>query len=147
MHDVYFYSLAPPTGVTNIGNMADGYIIHVPKGYLSLYETQFTGHKGHFAEFEYLKVINSLYERKLSLGVNVIKIKDVFINSKFDEGYNFSYTPVYSGNNIASFDTFTLDENNTLFITITRSSDISYNLDENIVISAKEETSGCNPAF
>lgn len=142
LHDVYFYSLTPPTGVTSIGSMADGYVIHVPKGYQSLYEAQFSGHKGHFEEFAYLKTKTDSYSKKLGLSANQFTLKNVFISSKLDEGVVINFTPIYEGNNIASFDSIELDENNALTISITRSDNVSYNTDENITILAQVEELG-----
>ena len=69
LHDIYMYPLIAPTGTTSIGSFPTGYLIHVPKGSLASYEKQWTGHKGHFVEFEYFKLASSQSKKTTALPV------------------------------------------------------------------------------
>lgn len=142
LHDVYFYSIKPPTGVTSIGTMAEGYVIHVPKGSLSLYEAQFSGHKGHFVEFYFIIAMEETYTKKLGRSYNSLTLRNFLVASEFGEDANFIISTQYEGNNIASIDSISLDEEKNMLLSFTRNEEVTYNITEDMTITIEEETTG-----
>lgn len=146
LHDLYFYSLTPPTGVSSLGAMAEGYIIHIPKGTVSLYEKQFTGHKGHFEEFVYIVAKKKSVTRKIGTNTNSIVLRDILVHSAFDESSAISITTQYEGTNLSSI-TPTLTDDGNMTVAFTKSERVSYNITEDITINVVEENSGASTEF
>lgn len=146
LHDLYFYSLVPPTGVNSLGSLAEGYVIHVPKGTLSLYEKQFTGHKGHFEEFVYIIAKTQSIKRKIGINTNSIVLKDILVHSELDESAVISITTQYEGTNLTLI-TPTLTDEGVITVDFTKSEQVSYNITEDIKINVVEEISGSSTEF
>ena len=135
LHDVYMYPQTAPTGTTNLGAMASGYIIHVPKGYLESYEKQWTGHAGHFQEFVYMIASRTALQKNIRLQDTSVVLKNTFIHTAFDEGQTFTVSAVYNGTNLAQIKDFSFDyENSTVSFSFERAETIDYERIEEMVI-------------
>ena len=124
---IYMYPKNAPTGTSNIGTLADGYIIYVPKGCISSYETQWTAHKGHFAEFEYLTADKKEMQYTVPLHTNTVAVKNSFAYTDFPDGQTFSILPTYSGKNISSFSDVSVDvSTGVVQFSVERASNLEY---------------------
>ena len=135
LHDVYMYPLTAPTGTTSIGSMADGYIIHVPKGHLESYQKQWTGHTGHFEEFEYMIADRPSVKRTINISSVSVEVKNAFIHTAFDEGQAFGITYTYDGTNLASISNLHFDyEGSVISFDFERAEDFDYSAIETMQI-------------
>ena len=133
LHDVYMYPLTAPTGTTSIGSMADGYIIHVPKGHLESYQNQWPSHAGHFEEFEYMIADRPSVRRTISISSVSVEVKNAFIHTDFDEGQEFDITYTYDGTNLASISNLHFDyEGSVISFDFERAEDFDYSAIENM---------------
>ncbi len=102
MHSLYMYPIKAPTGTATVGDFASGYTIYVPKGSLASYQTQWSGHAGHFKEFIFMIPRNGQLKRAICLSDTTYIIDGPFIHSAFDEGQTFSIQLEYTGSNLVN---------------------------------------------
>lgn len=69
--------------------MADGYIIHVPKGHLESYQNQWTGNAGHFEEFEFMIADRPSVRRTVNISSVSVEVKNAFVHTDFDSELQF----------------------------------------------------------
>lgn len=135
LHDVYMYPLTTPTGTTSIGSMADGYIIHVPKGHLESYQNQWPSHSGHFEEFEYMIADRPSVRRTVSISSVSVEVKNAFVHTDFDEGQEFDIAYTYDGKNLASISNLHFDyEGSIISFDFERAENFDYSAIENMQI-------------
>lgn len=147
LHDIYMYPLTAPTGTTSIGSFPTGYLIHVPKGSLASYEKQWTGHKGHFVEFEYFKLASSQSKKTLLLSENEIVLTRAFSFSELSEGNTPQISVLYNGTNLtADFDAEIDLENHKIRVGFQRNEKFSYDISEclTVVIDFMGEQQFCD---
>lgn len=147
LHDIYMYPLTAPTGTTSIGSFPTGYLIHVPKGSLASYEKQWTGHKGHFVEFEYFKLAYSQSKKTLLLSENEIVLTRAFSFSELSEGNTPQISVLYNGTNLtADFDAEIDLENHKIRVGFQRNEKLSYDISEclTVVIDFMGEQQFCD---
>ena len=145
---IYMYPKTAPTGTSNIGTLADGYIIYVPKGCVSSYETQWTAHKGHFAEFEYLTADKKEMQYTVPLHTNTVAVKNSFAYTDFPDGQTFSILPTYSGKNISSFSDVSVDvSTGVVQFSVERASDLEYDKYEPIQFHVRADDTDISCEF
>jgi hypothetical protein len=136
LHDIYCYSLKPPTGTSSLGNLAEGYVIHVPRGSLSLYQTQWSNHKNNMTEFDFLKCNKSTLFKTISRVESSITLKNSFIHTAFAENQTYTVTPVYNGSNLTAVNNLVVDiENGLITFDIERSETINFDALETLGIT------------
>lgn len=133
---IYMYPLTAPTGISNPGTLASDYIIYVPKGSLSSYETQWPSCKGHFQEFGYLAIDQKLVKHVICLKETSVTAKNIFFHSKFDEGQEFQISCEYGGRNLKTIKNLTfLPDASVVTFDFERSENMDYDALETVKVT------------
>ncbi len=145
---IYMYPLKAPTGVTSPGAMASDYIIFVPKGSLSSYETQWTSCMGHFKEFEYLAADKKRVLNIVCLKESSVIAKNVFFHSQFDEEQTFQIDYEYNGKNLKSIKNLTfLPDSSVVTFDIEREENFDYDIQESVVLTIAVDGTEATDSF
>lgn len=133
---IYMYPLTAPTGVSNPGTLASDYIIYVPKGSLSSYETQWSSCKGHFQEFGYLAIDRKLVKHVICLKETSVTAKNIFFHSKFEEGQEFQISCEYGGKNLKAIKNLAfLPDASVVTFDFERAENVDYNAIETVKVT------------
>lgn len=145
---IYMYPLKAPTGVSSPGAMASDYIIYVPKGSLSSYETQWSSCKGHFQEFEYLAIDRKKVKNVVCLKETSVAVKNVFFHSKFEEDQTFTITCQYDGKNLTAIKNLTfLPDSSLVTFDFDRAESFDYDAVESVMLSISADGTEASDNF
>ncbi len=146
LRKIYMYALTPPTGTTTIGDLANDYMIYVPRGSLDAYKARFTSHSSRMEEFDYMMPVNKLVNRTICISDTSMLLRNVVTHTELPEGATFTVECTYGGQNLQNIHNATFDaEANTLYFEFDRATDFDFSVEEdmNISIRVNEIDLGC----